>query len=157
MLMLRQASREDLTRVTSWLRSQEECELWAGWRVQFPIDIEVLPSAIEFTEKNSYVWGSEEKLIAFGQIVEKPDDRRHLARIIVNPLVRRRGHGEAFVRELLKNASSTRVSLNVAKRNSSAVALYRKLGFAEAVRPPDESASANSHYMEYSARATTSR
>jgi len=100
---------------------------------------------------------SGEQFIAFGQIVGKPDGRRPLARIIINPLVRRCGHGAAFVRELLRNASARRVSLNIAERNSCALALYRKLGFVDAVRPPAESASPNSRYMEYDAHATTSR
>jgi ribosomal protein S18 acetylase RimI-like enzyme len=125
--------------------------------VQFPIDMAVLPSAIEFTEENSYVWSSGEQLIAFGQIVNKPDGRRHLARIIINPRVRRCGHGAAFVRELLENASGRRVSLNVAEHNSGALALYRKLGFVDAVRPPGESASPNSRYMEHDTHATTAR
>lgn len=155
MTMLRRANREDLATTASWLRSQEECEMWAGWRVKFPIDIAALPAAIEFTDQNSYALVSENRLIAFGQIVDKPDGRQHLARIIVNPLVRRSGHGEAFVRELLIIASTKRVSLNVSEGNSGALALYRKLGFVDAMRPPDEPASRDSRYMEHSTHATT--
>jgi ribosomal protein S18 acetylase RimI-like enzyme len=40
------------------------------------------------------------------------------------------------------------VSLNVFESNRPALALYRKLGFAEAVRPDDEPPAVGACYME---------
>jgi len=59
-----------------------------------------------------------------------------------------------LVRALLEEArqkSFERVSLNVNASNASAVSLYLKLGFADAVRPPDEPESPGTRYMHRAA------
>jgi len=60
------------------------------------------------------------QMVAFGQVVLKPAGRKHLARIIVDPTMRRRGHGEAFVRVLLAQATEqcSVISLNVDEQNA---------------------------------------
>jgi ribosomal protein S18 acetylase RimI-like enzyme len=117
----------------SWVQSTRDCELWAGWRVRFPIDIATLPASLSFTEHGGYVWSVDDRVVGFGQIVLKPAGRKHLGRIIVDPTVRRRGYGEAFVRALLaKAAPCSVISLNVDKQNMPAISLYQRLGFVDA-------------------------
>jgi ribosomal protein S18 acetylase RimI-like enzyme len=147
---LRVAETEDLKIVASWVTSARDCELWTGWRVSFPIDLTTLPASLQFSEDNAYVWIINAQIAAFGQVVKKADGRAHLGSIIVDPLLRRRGHGEQFVRALLvqAHARSPLISLNVDAQNSAAISLYQRLGFADALRPPDEPLSPGSRYME---------
>ena len=69
--MLRSATRLDLEEVASWISTRRECELWAGWRVSFPIDQLSLPVAIEFAETNAFSLLDADELVAFGQLVKK--------------------------------------------------------------------------------------
>jgi ribosomal protein S18 acetylase RimI-like enzyme len=149
--MLRSARISDLEQVASWIPTARDCELWAGWRVTFPIDLETLPLAIGFSETNAFSLINDDKLVAFGQFLKKNSSRCHLARLIVNPSVRRRGHGETLVRALLDRArleDCDRISLNVDASNVQAISLYLKLGFMDAPRPADEPTVAGTRYME---------
>lgn len=149
--LLRPATPRDLQTVASWITNQRDCELWAGWRVSYPIDAQSLPAAIEFAQGNAFSLVRDAELAAFGQLLRKNGTRGHVARLIVNPALRGRGYGEALVRTLLDEARRTslqRVSLNVEVANIAAVSLYAKIGFIQTKRPPDEVAAADSRYME---------
>ena len=152
---LRRATLAELTEVASWIRSPRECELWAGPRLPFPLDVTVLPARIDFDEARTFAMSSGDRLVAFGQIVPKALRRAHLARVIVAPTVRGRGHGERLIRSLIDEArrqSHQRISLNVDRENVAAIALYSKLGFLEAERPDDEPDAHGSRYMELATR-----
>jgi [ribosomal protein S18]-alanine N-acetyltransferase len=149
--VIRSATAGDLREVASWVPTRRAAELWAGWRVAFPIDPEQLPNQIEFTDTNAFCLVDSERPVAFGQLVEKASRRGHLARIIVNPHERKRGFGRALVEQLLDVARARRlecVSLNVDAANEAAIALYVGLGFTEAERPPDEPQAAAVRYFE---------
>jgi ribosomal protein S18 acetylase RimI-like enzyme len=149
--MLRSATLSDLEQVASWIPTAQDCELWAGWRVTFPIDLGALPLAIGFSETSAFSLIDDHQLVAFGQILKKNSSRCHLARLIVKPSVRRRGHGETLVRALLDRArleDCERISLNVDALNVQAIPLYLKLGFRDAPRPTDEPTVAGTRYME---------
>ena len=149
--MLRSATVSDLEQVASWIVTARDCELWAGWRVSFPIEPASLPLAIGFSETNAFVLIDDNELVAFGQLLKKSSGRGHLARLIVNPSVRKRGYGETLVRALRDRAhleGCERISLNVDASNVAAVALYSKLGFMDAPRPSDEPAATGTRYME---------
>lgn len=148
---LRRATLAELTEVASWITSARECELWAGPRLPFPLDVSVLPARIDFDEARTFAMSSGDRLVAFGQIVPKALRRAHLARVIVAPAVRGCGHGERLIRSLIDEArrqSHLRISLNVDRENVPAIALYSKLGFFEAQRPADEPDAHGSRYME---------
>ena len=132
--LLRHATSTDLKVVRSWITTARDCELWAGWRVRFPIELESLQAAISFTETNTFSLVDGDHLIAFGQLVQKDTNRGHLARLIVAPSFRGKGYGEALVRALLEEARAASygpVSLNVDRSNLAAIALYSKLGFRD--------------------------
>jgi len=149
MASVRSAVPQDLEFVVLWVRTPHECERWAGAQVAFPIDLPSLHSAIGFTPQNSYVLADGDgAVIAFGQILDKPDGRQHLARFIVSPDARRRGNGRAFLAELLHRATADRISLNVHRDNTAAIALYAAAGFEDAERPAGQSGSLGSRYME---------
>jgi len=148
------ASVEDLLEVCRWIRSRDECELWVGKRLEFPIDESTAAAALEFELASSWklLEAESQRIVAFGQIVPKLDGRLHLARLIVDPGSRATGIGRLLANELLREARETGgrlVSLNVSATNLAAIGLYRSLGFGEAERPADEPAS-TSLYLESS-------
>ena len=150
---IREARPGDLEVVASWLHSDADCQLWAGHRVSFPVDLAVLPRAIEWEASDSWSVTADRSVVAFGQLVPKPERRLHLARVIAAPERRGEGLGRLISAHLLETALSRRpsvVSLNVARENEPAVNLYRSLGFIDAKRPPDEPESASA-YMEHAA------
>lgn len=149
--LLRPATLGDLVDVASWVTSPRECELWAGPRLPFPLDVTTLPARIDFDAARTFAMSAADQLVAFGQIVPKALRRAHLARVIVAPALRGCGHGERLIRLLIVEArrlSHTRVSLNVDRENARAIALYSKVGFHEAERPADEPDAHGSRYME---------
>jgi ribosomal protein S18 acetylase RimI-like enzyme len=131
--------------------SARECELWAGNRIQFPIDFESLPGAIGFADSIALSLTRAGGVIAFGQLVLRSDERGHLGRIIVAPRERRHGHGKAVVRNLLersRGAGCKWASLCVDRDNAAAIGLYEKLGFRSAPAPESECSSSRSVFME---------
>jgi [ribosomal protein S18]-alanine N-acetyltransferase len=149
--VIRSATLSDLREVASWVRTQRDAELWAGWRVAFPLDPGLLPSQVEFTDTNAFCLVADDRVVAFGQLVAKSSRRGHLARVIVSPEERQQGYGRMLVEHLLAVARARgleRVSLNVDDANEAAIALYSGLGFTEAARPPDEPQAAGVRYLE---------
>jgi ribosomal protein S18 acetylase RimI-like enzyme len=149
---LEAASVSDLTEVCGWIRSAEDCRLWLGARLEFPIDAAKAPAALEFDIATSWKLVEHDKTVAFGQIVPKERARLHFARLIVEPERRGTGFGRLLVRALLdvtKPMSGHVVSLNVIASNTQAIGLYRSFGFVEVDRPADEPAS-TSIYLERS-------
>jgi ribosomal protein S18 acetylase RimI-like enzyme len=147
--IVRSATLDDLLFVASWIRTADDCERWAGTQVAFPIDIVALPDAIGFAERNAYVLTLDGTVVAFGQVVDKPQNRQHLAKFIVSPLHRGRGYGRKFLQELLSRSTGDRVSLNVNENNLVAASLYGAAGFLPAERPVDQQGSPRTHYMEW--------
>ena len=149
--MLRPATFDDLRTVATWVSSARECELWAGWRVRFPIEPNLLASTIDFPHQGGFVLVDGHSIVAFGQIVPKSRRRAHLARLIVAPAWRGRGVGARLVAALLETtraSGNSIVSLNVDPANATAIHLYEKLGFSDAPRPEDEPDPQGSRYMQ---------
>ena len=135
------ASINDLEEVISWIATEEECRIWAGPAVTFPISKGRLLDEISFCPENSFSCRSDMGLLAFGQVMQKDDGRSHLARIITNPACRSQGVGRRICHYLLDYAfelGGGKVSLNVYRGNSSALRLYESLGFKEQVEKSDD-------------------
>jgi GNAT superfamily N-acetyltransferase len=151
MAEIRPAKISDLEIVVSWVRSDVDSILWAGPRVSYPIDLASLPKAIEWKSSDAWTLESGGGVVAFGQLLPKPNRRVHLARLIAAPRHRGRGLGRLIATHLLKTALSrhpSAISLYVAPENFPAVELYLSLGFAETARPVDD-ISAEILYMEH--------
>ena len=151
--MLRSATRHDLEIAASWVTTARECELWAGRRVRFPIDLDALMETMAFATTGALVLEVDARIVALGQIVVKSGGRAHLARLIVAPEHRGKHLGTRLVSLLLERARKSghrMASLNVDPGNATAIALYSKLGFADAPRPDDEPDPYGSRYMERS-------
>lgn len=149
--MLRPAQLADLQTVTSWVQTPRDCEIWAGSGHYFPFDLATLPQAFAMNESNTFVFVEGNQVVAFGQVFGREESRAHLARIVVNPALRGKGMGRAFVESLIEKArleGFTRVSLNVDDLNPVALPLYQKLGFQKATRPNGQIAPLGSSYME---------
>ena len=135
------ASETDLEEVISWVRNKEECRIWAGPAVSFPIEKSKLTEQIVFDPDNAYVFIGDDGLIAFGQIFKMAKGYSHMARIITNPEYRGRGFGRTICSRLVDFASelgSGGVSLNVYRNNAPALSLYTSLGFSEQCEKSDE-------------------
>lgn len=79
--------------------------------------------------------------VAFGQLLPRGPGRQHFARIITAPDRRGEGLGARIVTRLLAQARASGASvatLNVRPGNVEALRLYLRLGFVEAVRPPED-------------------
>jgi ribosomal protein S18 acetylase RimI-like enzyme len=135
------ASISDIEEVISWIATEEECRIWAGPAVTFPINAGSLLNQISFSPENSFSCTSHIGLLAFGQIIQKDDGRSHLARIITNPACRGQGFGRKICIYLVDYAfelGSGKVSLNVCRQNSHALRLYESLGFREKTEKSDD-------------------
>jgi len=151
MIEIRQTLIPDFETVVQWIRSADECRLWCGTRVRFPVDLAGLPSAIEFADCTSWTAITDERIVAFGQLVPKPEERFHLSRLISAPDRRGTGLGRLITTHILQEALArgpTSVSLNVFPENAPALSLYESLGFRVRTRPRDEPESP-SLYMAY--------
>lgn len=134
MTSLRPADASDLDIVVTWMTTQEECDRWSGGVVRYPVDRKRLPQDIGWADVDNWCLDHHGHVTGFGQLIDKPDGRRHVARIIVDPAWRGTGLGRVLMSGLLNTALVRRpscVSLNVHPTNLPARTLYESLGFRE--------------------------
>ena len=146
----RAAFENDLAGIISWIPDADECKLWAGPSVRFPLSVDSLKAQIVYTPENSFCLEKEGQVIAFGQLIKKGEQRLHLARIIVDPSERGKGCGRILCRQLIAKASGLQcrwVTLNVYKNNAAAMKLYKRLGFEEKQPPAEEKVSDDICFM----------
>jgi ribosomal protein S18 acetylase RimI-like enzyme len=128
------ASISDLEELIAWISTEQECRIWAGPVVTFPINKRRLLDQISFDPENALSCKSDLGLLAFGQVIKKDDGRSHLARIITNPAYRGHGFGRIICSYLVDYAfelGNGKVSLNVYRDNVAALRMYESLGFRE--------------------------
>lgn len=130
---MRDAKLDDLEVVASWIRTADECRLWAGPAVSFPVEPGLLAVEIGFADAQNLALADEAGTAGFGQLVWRSGGRAHLARVIVRPDTRGRGLGRVLVQALLERARSRGArlaTLNVYAENAAARRLYEAAGFA---------------------------
>lgn len=138
---VRPATLADLATVVSWVGDQDQLERWTGPRYRYPIDLGRLPEFFDLAAAASWVVADGGAPVAFGQFLRRGAARAHLARIITAPHRRGEGLGARLVAQLLAEARASGAavaSLNVRPGNDEALRLYRRLGFVDAVRPPED-------------------
>ena len=127
------ATKKHLAEVASWIDTKQDCRIWSGSSVSYPIRLKVLIEEIGFQANNSYVYKERERVLAFGQVITKTEGRNHLARIIANPECRGKGYGFELCNALISIATDSGdiITLNVYRTNQVAIAIYERLGFIE--------------------------
>jgi len=138
-MYLRKAKLADLNTVLSWVPNEHDCKMWAGPKVNFPSNTDRLAKEIEFTDDNCFSLMDMESMVAFGQVIVKKNGPHHLARIIVDPSKRSSGYGKFLCNALIQHFSQEghqKFSLNVYPNNTTALNLYKNLGFREVIQLP---------------------
>lgn len=141
-MILRAAADEDFKTLIAWIKDKEACKLWAGPVVRFPLTLENLKQDIEYSPENTFAMeDAGGALVGLGQLLDKDNNRIHLARIIVAPNQRGKGLGDLLCRLLidegLKRFGEVYFTLNVYSANTNAVKLYQNLGFKPTPAPSD--------------------
>jgi [ribosomal protein S18]-alanine N-acetyltransferase len=147
---VRDAALEDLEIVARWIGTAEECRLWAGPAVSFPIEPRNLAVEIGFGDADDVLLADGAGTAGFGQLVWRADGRAHLARVIVRPDARGRGLGRVLVRALVERAAARgarRATLNVYPQNEAALRLYEAAGFTASHRQGEPACPHGALYM----------
>ena len=138
----------DFPRLINWAESAEFLMQWAGPKFAFPLTLEQLQEHLAGARRRpperlvfKAVDSDDGSVIGHVELdaIDPEGKRAFLARVLVAPEVRRRGHGRAIVHEALQVAFGKlgleRVELNVFEDNAAAVRLYDQLGFRETDDP----------------------
>lgn len=129
-------------RLMSWITSREAHVFWTGPIVPYPLTHAVLKEALDESTAQPparHCWMVENgagQLIGHLELVlDWGNQVGRLARVIVAPDHRGKGHARSMVKQALEHAfiqdGMKRVELNVYPQNRAAVTTYRKLGFRE--------------------------
>lgn len=134
-MMLKKAVIDDLECALTWPGDATEFRLWFGEKVQYGGSVSAIWQQIKADERGTYAFYDGNQLVGFAQAYEKVENGIHIACLIVNPDVRGKGVGRAFVKALLENAWGQEhvrfITLNVYPENTPARSLYKDLGFDE--------------------------
>jgi ribosomal protein S18 acetylase RimI-like enzyme len=127
------ASDADIRQIMRWFPDEDSVGIWGGPEFRFPFTAETFREDCRLERLDSYSLRNEEgELAAFGQSYER-DARGHLARLVANPLLRRRGAGSRLIRMIIASLGERydyeEYSLFVMRDNVPAYRCYRSLGF----------------------------
>ena len=123
-----------------WFPSRESCQIWGGPEFRFPFTAETFRADCHLELPSWVLRDGRGMLCGFGQYYLRAG-RCHLARLAIAPSLRGRGLGMRLI-ELLSDAGKAALrvehcSLFVSIANTSAMALYERLGFARTAYPGD--------------------
>lgn len=140
-----------LAELMAWFPDQRSCLSWGGPGYRFPFNADTFRDDMKFGNIPSFVLlGEDVELLGFGQYRLRAG-RFHFARLAVSPAHRGRGLGAILIREIFGASRGERefneCSLYVMRDNLPALALYRRLGFVEAVDPEPEPVTSAAAYM----------
>jgi ribosomal-protein-alanine N-acetyltransferase len=108
------------------------CSFEAGWDSRAMLGFLQAPACIALAARAA----DDDRICGF-VIARFAGDEAEIITLLVAPVARRRGIGEALMTELLNELSKHGIGdlfLEVSESNQAATALYRKLGFANAGR-----------------------
>ena len=138
--MLAAAAPPHLLEIMSWFPSRESCQIWGGPEFRFPFTAESFHADCHLELPSQVLLDARGVLCGFGQYYQRAG-RCHLARLAIAPALRGRGLGARLI-ELLSDEGRAALgvehcSLFVSIANTTALALYERLGFARAAYPGD--------------------
>lgn len=125
--------------VMKWFENEQSVRTWSGSDFKYPFDLTSFKASASINELPSKVLlSTNNELLAFGQYYLRLD-HCHLARLVVNPVMR----GQGLVAQLIAKLSETgkhelgvsSCSLFVMADNKPAIQAYTKLGFKFADYP----------------------
>jgi len=124
----------------SWFPSRESCQIWGGPEFRFPFTAQSFHADCHLELPSRVLLDGGGMLCGFGQYYLRAR-RCHLARLAIAPALRGRGLGARLI-ELLSDEGRAALgvehcSLFVSIANTTALALYERLGFARAAYPGD--------------------
>ena len=137
------ATDADFDEVMTWFPDAASVDRWGGPEFRFPFTRQSFIEDCRVDVMESYALGHPDgQLAAFGQSYERAG-RGHLARLIVNPILRRQGAGkrliEMIIASLEQGQAYDEYSLFVYRQNTPAYQCYLSLGFAVTDYPEDAS------------------
>jgi ribosomal protein S18 acetylase RimI-like enzyme len=135
------AADTDFDEVMTWFPDAASVDRWGGPGFRYPFTRDSFVEDCRIDVMDSYVLTSPDKQrAAFGQSYERTG-RGHLARLVVNPLLRRQGAGrrliEMIIASLERRHAYDEYSLFVYRNNTPAYECYVSLGFAVTDYPED--------------------
>ena len=145
------ATETHVPQIMTWFPDEHSCRVWGGPAFRFPFTLETFLTDSKLAELPSYVLIRDPaELCAFGQFYLRAG-RCHLGRLAVAPTQRGRGVGTELIRMLIREGKKTlgvtESSLFVHVTNTSALALYQRLGFKCTSYPEPDLMIPDSHYM----------
>jgi ribosomal protein S18 acetylase RimI-like enzyme len=150
-VQLIEATKAHVPQMMTWFPTEHSCRVWGGPEFRFPFTAETFLADSKLTAIPSYAMIRESaELCGFGQFYLRAG-RCHLSRLAVASAYRGRGLGtqliEMLLREGKKTLGVTQSSLFVHVTNTSAIALYERLGFTRFPYPEPGLEIPNSCYM----------
>jgi len=138
--MLAAAAPPHLLEIMSWFPSRESCQIWGGPEFRFPFTAQSFHADCHLELPSRVLLDGSGMPCGFGQYYLRAA-RCHLARLAIAPALRGRGLGARLI-ELLSDEGRAALgvehcSLFVSIANTTALALYERLGFARAAYPGD--------------------
>jgi ribosomal protein S18 acetylase RimI-like enzyme len=150
-VQLIEATEAHVPQMMTWFPTEHSCHVWGGPEFSFPFTAETFLADSKLARLPSYALIRESaELCGFGQFYLRVG-RCHLSRLAIAPAYRGRGLGtqliEMLLREGKKTLGVTHSSLFVHITNTSAVALYERLGFTRSSYPEPGFEIPNAYYM----------
>lgn len=139
--LLAAATEGDLDEVMTWFTDADSVNAWAGPKFRYPFTTETFREDCRLGKMDSYsLRTAAGELAAFGQSYER-EGRGHLARLVSNPALRRRGAGSQLIRMIIaaleERHDYAEYSLFVYRNNVPAYQCYLASGFVVQEYPAD--------------------
>lgn len=153
------AADADFDEVMTWFPDAASVDRWGGPGFRYPFTRQSFFEDCRIDIVESYVLDSPDgRRAAFGQSYERMG-RGHLARLIVNPVLRRQGAGKRLVKMIIASLDERHAydeySLFVYRDNIPAYRCYRSLGFAVTDYPEDAAMADRCYFLTRSKTRTT--
>jgi ribosomal protein S18 acetylase RimI-like enzyme len=150
-VQLIEATKAHVPQIMTWFATEHSCRVWGGPEFRFPFTAETFLADSALMRLPSYALIRESaELCGFGQFYLRAG-RCHLSRLAVAPAHRGRGLGTQLIERLLREGKEklgiTQSSLFVHVTNTSAIALYERLGYMRGSYPDPGLEIPNCYYM----------
>lgn len=148
---LEMATAGDIDELMGWFPDAESVDIWGGPKFRYPFTRRSFIRDCRIKRMASYsLRHADGAMLAFGQVYVR-ENRAHLARLIANPALRRRGYGRLLIEKIidviLQEGKYAEVSLFVYRHNEPAYRCYQSLGFSVQDYPPDAALQGQCYFL----------